>query len=71
MVYVDGYANGITYKTAKADKLVKKIAAARASAVAKFLKSLGVTVKTAAHGSLKPVSKKAVAKNRRVVLSVK
>ena len=71
VVYVDGYANGITYKTAKADKLVKKIAAARASAVAKFLKSLGVTVKTAAHGSLKPVSKKAVAKNRRVVLSVK
>jgi outer membrane protein OmpA-like peptidoglycan-associated protein len=71
VVYVDGYANGITYKGAKADKLVKKIAAARANAVAKFLKSLGVTVKAAAHGALKPVSKKAVAKNRRVVLSVK
>jgi outer membrane protein OmpA-like peptidoglycan-associated protein len=71
LVYVDGYANGINAKTGKADKSAKSIANARAAAVAKLLKSLGVTVKSAGHGSSSPADKKNVAKNRRVVLSVK
>jgi outer membrane protein OmpA-like peptidoglycan-associated protein len=71
VVYVEGYANGINYKSNKAEKSVKSIASARAAAVAKFLKSLGVTVKTYARGATSPVSKKVVSKNSRAVLSVK
>ena len=71
VVYVYGYANGINYKTGKADKSPKAIATARANAVAKFLKALGLTVKAAGKAATSPADKKVVSKNRRAVLSVK
>jgi len=71
VVYVDGYANGINYKTGKADKSAKAIAKARAAAVAKFLKSLGLNVVATGRAATAPVNKKVVSLNRRAVLSVK
>jgi outer membrane protein OmpA-like peptidoglycan-associated protein len=70
-VFVDGYANGINLKTGKADKAPKAIALARAKAVAKFLKALGVNSNVTGYAATKPASKKLISQNRRAVLSVK
>jgi outer membrane protein OmpA-like peptidoglycan-associated protein len=72
LITLDGYAAGTTVKKVKADSGAAAIAKARATAVAKYLKTLGwASSKIVGHGAATPVSKTDPNKNRRVVLSVK
>ncbi len=71
-ITLDGYAAGTTVKKVKADSAAAAIAKARATAVAKYLKTLGwASSKIVGHGAATPASKTDPNKNRRVVLSVK
>ncbi|MEO0024978.1 MAG: hypothetical protein RL196_1419 [Actinomycetota bacterium] len=72
LITLDGYAAGTAVKKVKADSAAAAIAKARATAVAKYLKTLGwASSKIVGHGAATPVSKTDPNKNRRVVLSAK